>query len=236
MPREKNRQLSLLVIGIAASLIAITGDAVLGYNIHSFGDVAGYGIVRDGYGSIPLWCPVVSMICAMAAFSGYLPALWKVKSDLAVTHPKAAEVLWWSSLADALGWPLLHAAFCWPIYNYRILCDTVGAETAKEITVRFGQAVFPYAVFYTSLALIPFTLLFVIIVPGKSIYPRITAFFTPLLPGACIYFLFYHLLPMNSITYAAALGIMNECMLIMFTAFLASQLRGAGKQSAKQRV
>lgn len=214
----------MLLLGVIASLLAITGDVLIGY-FEPLEVVAGYGIIREGYSTIALWRPVVSLVFAMIAFSLYLPAFWKIKNDLLETHPRSAEMFWWSSLVGALGWPLLHAAFCWPIYTYRILCDTVGIETAKKITVKIGYGIFPFALFYVILSAVPFAVLFAVIVRGKTIYPRSIAFFTPLVVIVFIYLLFYVVLPLNAVTYAVAIGIINECALILFITLLVAEVK-----------
>ena len=109
MNTEKSRIIPL-ICGVVGALFAITGDVLIGY-FEPLDIVAGYGVIRDGYSSIALWRPVVSLICAMIAFSMYLPAFWKIKKDLLVTNQKAAEFFWWSSLVGALGWPLAACRF-----------------------------------------------------------------------------------------------------------------------------
>lgn len=213
----------LFLLGIAGSLIAIIGDILLGYAVEELGFVAGFGIVREGHSGIALWRLVLSLVLAMIAFTLYLPALWEVSGRLSRTHPKSARAFWWLSLADALGWGLLHAAYCWPIYAYRLLGDAVGSEIADSITASLMQAVFPFALFYVLLSIVPFGILFILIVPGRSVFPRWTAFCTPSFLFGPLYILYYQVLPLNTATYTLALGIMNQCMLALFTALLFGQ-------------
>jgi len=218
---EKTRNRTyLFAVGIAGSLIAIAGDVLLGYAVEDLASVAGFGIVRQGHSGIALWRLVASLVLAMIAFTLYLPALWEVKNRFCRTHPKSAWTFWWLSLADALGWGVLHAAWCWPIYAYRLLGDAAGAEIADAVTASLMQAVFPFALFYVLLSIVPFGILFFAIIRGGTEFPRWSAFFTPAFLFGPLYVLYYRVLPFNAATYTWALGIMNQCVFAMFASFL----------------
>ena len=98
-------------------------------------------------------------------------------------------------------------------------------ESAKNITIRLGDGVFPFALVYCIASAVPFAFLFVVIVRGGTIYPRFIAFCTPLIVIVCMFLIFHVLLPLNAGTYAAAVGIINEGALVFFTALLITEMR-----------
>ena len=220
----------LYLFGIAGALCAIIADFLIG-NINRLGIVAGYGIIREGYSTISLWQPALSMILATIAFPLYLITFWKISRDLNLTVPKTARIFWGAVQFSSLGWLLLHAAYCWPIYNYRLLCDKVGIKTAGELIVDFGWAAFPYAAFFALTGMVPAAILVVAILRKKTIFPRSVVFFSPFIIAPLIFVVFYLVLPQNSISYCGALAIVNECLLLMFSSLFIGVIR-AGKKPA----
>ena len=228
--KEKPSDLFYL-FGIAGTICAIIADFLIG-NIDRLGIVAGYGIIREGYSTIPLWQPALSMVLATVAFPLYLITFWKISRDLALTVPKTARIFWGAVQFSSLGWLLLHAAYCWSIYNYRLLCDKVGMETAGELIVDFGWAAFPYAAFFAFTGMIPAAILVVSVLRKKTIFPRGVVFFSPFIIAPLIFVIFYLVLPQNAFSYCGALAIVNESLLVMFASLFIGVLRARKKSAA----
>ena len=218
------------LFGVTGAVCAIIADFLIG-NIDRLGIVAGYGIIREGYSTIPLWQPAMSMVLATIAFPLYLITFWKISRDLNRTVPKTARIFWGAVQFSSLGWLLLHAAYCWPIYNYRLLCDKVGIKTAGELIIDFGWAAFPYAAFFALSGMVPTAILVISILRKKTIFPRGVVFFSPFIIAPLIFVIFYLVLPQNAVSYCGALAIVNESLLLMFGSLLIGT-RLAAKRSA----
>lgn len=232
MPKNSEKTSDFLYLfGIAGAVIAIIADFLIG-NIDRLGIVAGYGIIREGYSTMPLWQPAVSMIMVTVAFPLYLITFWKVSRDLALTVPKTARIFWGSVQFSSLGWLLLHAAYCWPIYIYRLLCDKIGIKAAGELIIDFGWTSFPYAAFFALTGMVPAAILVVSVLRKKTNFPRGVVFFSPFIIAPLIFVIFYLVLPQNAFSYCGALAIVNECILLMFASLLIGSRLAARKVPA----
>jgi len=189
MPKSHNRYLYFMICTVAATLLTLTGDLLIG--LVEPGSIGIYGMVQEGWPQVAIWRPTMSLILAAVAFPLYLPGLYAVSKRIEETSPKAGRAFLYTSFASSTGWLLIHAAFCIPQFAFKYVYDAGYPDLAVKLTDSMLEMAVPSTIISSVLMLLAFGVLFVVIIRRKTIYGRWYVLMNPLVVAPATILLAY---------------------------------------------
>jgi len=178
MHKKDNRYLYFILGTVAACLLALTGDFLIGWV--EPGSLGIYGMVQVGWPQVAIWRPTLSLILASIAFPFYLPGLYAVSKRIEENSPRAGRVFLFTSFASSTGWLLIHAAFCIPQFAFKYIYDAGYPDLALKLTDKMLEMAVPSIIVSSLTMMAAFGVLFVVIVRRKTIYGRWFVLMNPL--------------------------------------------------------
>lgn len=178
------RKHTLFSILAAASAAIIT---VADYLLEYTGEPGGMTVIDPAWMKMAGWrFPVSLNLCAFF-IPFYLLGFWSVKCLLAQTHPRAAKVYFAAtSYGTVMGASFVHGVLSLFPMIYQRLAGEGGITLAENMIYDITAAIMPaFAVHYAITWVVPQILLFVLIIQGKTVFRRWTAFLNP-----CIFLVF----------------------------------------------
>lgn len=189
MPKKDNRYLYFILFTVAATLLTLAGDLLIGWV--EPGSLGIYGMVQVGWPQVAIWRPTLSLILASIAFPFYLPGLYAVSKRIEETSPKAGRVFLFTSFASSTGWLLIHAAFCIPQFTFKYVYDAGYPDLALKLTDKMLEMAVPSIIVSSLTMMAAFGVLFVVIVRRKTIYGRWFVLMNPLVVAPATMLLAY---------------------------------------------
>ena len=213
MPNNHNRYLYFILFTVAATLLTLAGDLLIGWV--KPGSLGMYGMIQVGWPQVAIWRPTLSLILASIAFPFYLPGLYAVSKRIEETTPKAGRAFLIISFASSTGWLLIHAAFCIPQFAFKYIYDAGYPDLAVKLTDRMLEMAVP-SIIVSSLSMIAaFGILFVVIVRRKTIYGRWFVLMNPVVVAPATILLAY-IFPDSEFFASLSMCKMNLGMFLFF--------------------
>ncbi|EJO5346695.1 hypothetical protein NRP93_000748 [Clostridium botulinum] len=211
----KKNENKYFLYGIIFSIVCICGDWLLGYLNPK--KATEFSVVCLGAAQISDWRIYLSMFCAVIGFAGYLYSLYGVKKQLDITNIRKGKIFYILTLISSEGWILIHVAHCVCMLLYKNLRATGNEVLAIKLTDKIFALFYPFMLIYMIFMAVPFILLFVWQLMGKTIYKRCHVIFNPII-FYIIALLSEIIFSNSSLAHAFYLGGMNEGMLVFFLA------------------
>ena len=165
-----------ILAAVSAAIIAVA-DNLLEYT----GEPSGMTIIDPAWMNMASWrFPLSLNLCAFF-IPFYLLGFWSIRCLLAKTHPKAANIYFiLASYGTVMGASFIHSVLCYFPIIYQQLTE-VGQKTLAEHVINdIMEAIMPvFIVHYVMTWIFPQLLLFVLIIRGKTVLKRWTAFLNP---------------------------------------------------------
>lgn len=198
------------------------------------GEPGGMTIIDPAWLNMVSWrFPLSLNLCAFF-IPFYLLGFWSIRCLLAKTHPKAANVYFASvSFGTVMGASFIHSVLCYFPMIYQRLTGEGQKMLAESIINDIMSAIMPvFIVHYIITWVFPQILLFVLIIRGKTVFKRWTAFLNP--------FIFLIIGSACSLLASQALqliyvGIINKANTILFIMAAVYSYRLLDKQEADKR-
>lgn len=165
-----------LLAAVSAAIIAIA-DNLLEFT----GEPGGMTIIDPAWINMASWrFPLSLNLCAFF-IPFYLLGFWSIRCLLAKTHPKAANVYFICvSFGTVMGASFIHSVLCYFPMIYQRLTGAGQKAMAEHVINDIMSAIMPtFIVHYVITWVFPQILLFVLIVQGKTVFKRWTAFLNP---------------------------------------------------------
>lgn len=166
-----------ILASISAAFIAFS-DYLLEYT----GEAAqGLTFIDPAWLNMAPWRFPLSINICVFLIPFYLLGFWAIRCQLAATHPKQAN--WFFGLSAygiIMGASFVHSVLNYFPMIYQKLAGAGQQTLAEETIMDITNAILPaFIVHYVLSWVVPQILLFILIIRGKTIYNRWTAFLNP---------------------------------------------------------
>lgn len=160
---------SAVIIAVADNLLEFTGEP------------GGMTIIEPAWINMASWRFPLSLNLCVFFIPFYLLGFWSIRCLIAKTHPKAANVYFAStSFGTVMGAAFIHSVLCYFPMIYQRLTGAGQKELAENVINDIMIAIMPaFIVHYLITWVFPQILLFVLIIRGRTIFNRWTAFLNP---------------------------------------------------------
>lgn len=172
----KKHTLFCILAAVSAAIIAVSDNL-----LELTGEPGGMTIIDPAWMNIASWrFPLSLNLCAFF-IPFYLLGFWSIRCLLAKTHPKAANVYFASaSFGTVMGASFVHSALCFFPMIYQRLMEAGQNTLAESVINDIMSAIMPtFVVHYVITWVFPQVLLFVLIIQGRTVLKRWTAFLNP---------------------------------------------------------
>ncbi len=172
----KKHTVYCILAAISAAIIALA-DNLLEFT----GEPGGMTFIDPAWMNMASWRFPLSLNLCTFFIPFYLLGFWSIRGLLAKTHPKAAKVYFaFVSFGTIMGASLIHGALSFFPMIYQRLCEEGQKALAEHMINDIMVAILPtFIVHYIITWVFPQILLFVIIIQGRTVLKRWTAFFNP---------------------------------------------------------
>lgn len=172
----KKYTLFCILAAVSAAIIVIA-DNLLEFT----GEPGGMTIIDPAWMNMASWrFPLSLNLCAFF-IPFYLLGFWSIRCLLAKTHPKAANVYFASaSFGTVMGASFVHSVLCFFPMIYKQLTEVGEKMLAEHVINDIMSAIMPaFVVHYVITWVFPQLLLFVLVIQGRTVLKRWTAFLNP---------------------------------------------------------
>ncbi|GEM_PF-1602592 len=219
------------ILAAVSAAIIVFADFLLEFT----GEPGGLTIIDPAWLNMASWrFPLSLNLCAFFV-PFYLLGFWSIRCLLAKTHPKATRVYFIStSFGTIMGSAFVHSVLCYFPMIYQRLAGEGQKALAEGIINHIMSAVMPaFVVHYIITWVFPQILLFALIIRGKTVFKRWTAFINP-----CIFLIFgsiCSLLASQALQFLYV-GIINKANTLLFIVAAVYSARLLDKQTAENDV
>lgn len=172
----KKYTLFCILAAVSAAIIAVA-DNLLEFT----GEPGGMTIIDPAWMNMASWrFPLSLNLCAFF-IPFYLLGFWSIRCLLVKTHPKAANIYFVSvSFGTVMGASFIHSVLCYFPMIYQQLTEAGQKALAEYVINDIMVAIMPaFIVHYVITWVFPQVLLFVLIIQGRTVLKRWTAFLNP---------------------------------------------------------